>query len=834
MKKQILTLFLGCFLLNANAVRWTELNAVGYPQPQSEVAHSRSQGLIFNINNKIYYGGGLKESLFTTNYFTDFQQYDSTTDKWTPTSSFPFIMDGVSSNQSFTLNNKGYFFYTNNSTWEFDPVVNQWTQKMNYPGLSRTSPAAFSANGKGYISLGIDSASNYLLTTYEYDGTANSWTPKSNFPGAGRISMKTFSFANGGFIYGGNSPQLKFDSWYYDATNDNWISKSPLNETLGIYNFNFTVGNNGYLVNDSTVWQYDLNANAWTQKQYEPRLSHREWCAIGSVNSGYAVNGHSIYRYDPVADKWKMLHDPATLPPYCTVYNDDVYFDGWKYNIITGNWTGDSLYSGRWMFALGSKVYGMHNNLFMEYDPVTMLWTAADSLPATAISISFSLLGKGYYINNLDLYEYDPSSNHWTQKTSFPGTEITDGVVFTNNDVAYYGLGYATGFGSGEFWKYNSTTDSWLRLSDGPAFGAMYYATIGTKGYCGGGDIAAASNTNEELREYDMATDTWKSLSGGCYRDDAPTVRKYCYGFSYQNYIYAGGGQDMYSIYELPLYFDLWKADPYSLVINGTLPTHLCVNETYYINYSSTSEFDSSNQFMIELSNVNGYFNGTSFLQTYSSYDSSGVLAFSIPPGNYTGGNYRIRLLATSPSDCKSYTQSFSISSVSVNNFAGQLVNIIPGQQYNYSVALNNSLNYQWNIQNGNLISGQGTNNVTIEWNNVLTGEIEIIATDSTCSDTLHEIVNINTTNVGNLNSLQPKIFPNPFSDFTTIDFGQNISGGTFTLYDLIGRVVYTSTIDGESFVLKRGKLIDGGYVYRVVSAERNGFGVVEVGGNDK
>src|SRR5664279_1866164 len=116
MKKQFLTLSFCCLLLTVNAVRWTELNALDYSQPQSEVPHIRSQCLMFNINNKIYYGGGFIDDMFLDD-FTDFYSYDPSTGKWAHRLNLPFFSEAFSNSQSFIINNKGYFCGTDNSNW---------------------------------------------------------------------------------------------------------------------------------------------------------------------------------------------------------------------------------------------------------------------------------------------------------------------------------------------------------------------------------------------------------------------------------------------------------------------------------------------------------------------------------------------------------------------------------------------------------------------------------------------------------------------------------------------------------------------------------------------
>src|SRR6476620_9203850 len=123
---KLLVLFLVCFKLNAQN---TCFQKAIFGTGTGWQGHST-----FEINNKIYIVGGWDFSVFTT------------------------------------------------EVWEFDPATNVWTQKNNFPGPGRRCGIAFAIGGKGYFGTGDNGTpfSNYLNDFYEYDPVLDTWTQKNN------------------------------------------------------------------------------------------------------------------------------------------------------------------------------------------------------------------------------------------------------------------------------------------------------------------------------------------------------------------------------------------------------------------------------------------------------------------------------------------------------------------------------------------------------------------------------------------------------------------------------------------------------------------------------
>jgi hypothetical protein len=98
-----------------------------------------------------------------------------------------FVAGGV-------INGKGYVPF-DNEMWEYDPVVDQWNQKANFPGSPRVGAASFVIDdilhyGTGNILFGA-----LLRDWWKYDPLYDSCTQLNN--GLNQLKINTPSHARG-------------------------------------------------------------------------------------------------------------------------------------------------------------------------------------------------------------------------------------------------------------------------------------------------------------------------------------------------------------------------------------------------------------------------------------------------------------------------------------------------------------------------------------------------------------------------------------------------------------------------------------------------------------
>ena len=172
----------------------------------------------FTLNDKGYVVAG-----YDGNPSKEMWQYDPLTNIWA-------LKNGPGSKRYdaavFVIDNKAYLATgTNNGTynndfWVYDPSTEVWTEKRKISNVSdesyddsyvitRSAAVAFTLNGKGYITTGLNSG--YVATTWEYDPSTDLWTQKTDFQGTTREGAIGFAVNGRGFVALGRSSTLRFD-----------------------------------------------------------------------------------------------------------------------------------------------------------------------------------------------------------------------------------------------------------------------------------------------------------------------------------------------------------------------------------------------------------------------------------------------------------------------------------------------------------------------------------------------------------------------------------------------------------------------------------------------
>jgi N-acetylneuraminic acid mutarotase len=177
----------------------------------------------FSINNNGYLFSG--QSIDSSNYFVfinDFWQYNPSTDLWTLKTTFSNA--GISNAASFVILGKGYvgtgFDSTINnllqSFWVYDTLSNSWTQIADFP-IRCCDARGLSICDKGYVVTGELSPQHCDSSLFEYNPITNQWIQKMNFPGLSRDEATCFSIGNKGYLgLGGDDGDILYsDFWQY-------------------------------------------------------------------------------------------------------------------------------------------------------------------------------------------------------------------------------------------------------------------------------------------------------------------------------------------------------------------------------------------------------------------------------------------------------------------------------------------------------------------------------------------------------------------------------------------------------------------------------------------
>jgi N-acetylneuraminic acid mutarotase len=279
----------------------------------------------------------------------DLWRYDPIVDVWSQMMTLP---GSIRRNASATsIGDKGYVGMGADSSlsqsgiiladwWEYDPSLNNWTQKSDYPGgydISNNSSAAgiyfataFEMSGKAYVCGGKMNSDFYGTDLWEYDPDLDSWTRKADFPGGDRYQLSSFSVDGKGYVGMGIDHDLfRKDWWQFDPILDSWIEVASLPGVARGSASTFVLGQRGYLVFGSDggykdeLWEYNPFSNTWNIKANFPADGRKNAIAFSIGNKGYAGTGKGA------SGKRKSFYEYAPLLPVGTeefsLQNIDIY-----------------------------------------------------------------------------------------------------------------------------------------------------------------------------------------------------------------------------------------------------------------------------------------------------------------------------------------------------------------------------------------------------------------------------------------------------------------------------------------------------------------------------
>jgi len=200
----------------------------------------RSFAVGFTIGNKGYIGTGIGGG---GNVQNDLWEYDAALNSWTQKANVGVAGGGRAGNVGFSIGSKGYiatgldaFLNLTQDLWEWDQATNVWTQKANYLGgnMQDIDRAVFVISGKAYLGTGHSNTSfpaTVVNDFWEYNPVINVWTQKANFAGVPRGGATGFELCGKGYLgLGTNWTPGSFysDFWQYDPIANSWTASAAL------------------------------------------------------------------------------------------------------------------------------------------------------------------------------------------------------------------------------------------------------------------------------------------------------------------------------------------------------------------------------------------------------------------------------------------------------------------------------------------------------------------------------------------------------------------------------------------------------------------------------
>jgi N-acetylneuraminic acid mutarotase len=218
-----------------------------------------------------------------------------------------------------------------NDLWQYDPVLDTWTQVASLPGSVRRNAVAFTIGTKAYVGTGIDAAESFtgleLKDFWEYDPAINSWTQKADYPGGsgnGVYFATGFAVDSKGFICCGKRGPSNYanDLWEYKPSNNQWIQRANFPGGTRYQNCSFVIGQIAYigLGTDENwymddFWSYNPGTNVWTQKNDFPGVARASASTFTIGSRGFVSCGSDggflddLWEYNPATDSWAIRAD---------------------------------------------------------------------------------------------------------------------------------------------------------------------------------------------------------------------------------------------------------------------------------------------------------------------------------------------------------------------------------------------------------------------------------------------------------------------------------------------------------------------------------------------
>jgi len=146
----------------------------------------------------------------------------------------------------------------------------------------------------------------------------------------------------------------------------------------------------------------------------------------------------------------------------------------------------------------------------------------------------------------------------------------------------------------------------------------------------------------------------------------------------------------------------------------------------------------------------------------------------------------------------------------SVSSIIGTTSGVTPLQQYVYVVTQNAGSTYSWNITNGVIVSGQGSNVLTVMWSQASNGQLTVIEDNGYCQDS--SSISVSTTfglfeNVSN----PVMIYPNPSQG--KINFEMSYSEKVqVSIINGQGQIIYIIEFVDKEFTIDLSEYPQGAY----------------------
>ncbi len=257
----------------------------------------------------------------------------------------------------------------------------------------------------------------------------------------------------------------------------------------------------------------------WTEVTPIPDnfVSHHSF-AFSLNDYGYIMTGGmpqgqesaAVYKFDPTDDSWSRLED----------------FPGGKRGYAIGDtWNGKAYFGFGSSYNSDLNIYVDFDDLW-EFNPEDNTWRELAQCPCEPrfhpafVAINDKIyvgMGGGEMGNLNDWWEYDMATDTWEQKADFPSHKRHHPYQFGIGQYIYAGFGHGSVDPDiyRQWYRFDPATNTWSQMADIPGEGRVAGTQFSHKGYgyvlSGDGDDHASMETGE-FWKYDPSSNTWEEL----------------------------------------------------------------------------------------------------------------------------------------------------------------------------------------------------------------------------------------------------------------------------------------------------------------------------------
>lgn len=212
--------------------------------------------------------------------------------------------------------------------WRYNPLLDSWTQMADLPGPARRDAIGFSAGGKGYIGLGVDNhvsiLGNKMKDLWEFDPILNTWLQKADYPGGGGDGVffsTVFVADEKAYVCGGKiGPNLYINQlWEYKPSADAWTERASFPGGVRYLSVSFSLNGEGYVgmganqdVYKKDFYKFNPGSNSWSTIAPFPEYERGSASAFALNGRGYICLGTNggllddLIEYNPISNTWSI------------------------------------------------------------------------------------------------------------------------------------------------------------------------------------------------------------------------------------------------------------------------------------------------------------------------------------------------------------------------------------------------------------------------------------------------------------------------------------------------------------------------------------------------